>query len=103
MPFLEVKRPTGFIRVNTMGKVTISAFLIPKFFKNKTHVKVFHDKETRQIGIQPSIDGYKISNISGCFSIKCSILSRIIQGEFYPIWSKKHNMLVFSYEAKLGN
>jgi len=103
MPFQEVKRPTSFIRIKTEGKVTVSSSLIPKFFKNKTHVKIFHDKETQQIGIQPSNDGYKISHIGGCFSIKCSMLSRIIQGEFYPIWSKKHNMLVFSYETKLGN
>lgn len=103
MPFREVKQPTDFIRVKTEGKVTVSSSLIPKFFNGKNHVKIFHDKEKKLIGFQPSDTGYKVMDNNRRYSITCHFLSRIVQGEFYPSWSKKHDMLVFSYEAKMGN
>lgn len=104
MPFREVKRPSGFIRIKTCGKVTISSSLISKFFGDKTHVKIFHDDEKKLIGFQPSDSGYKVMNAFQVFRIKCSFLPRITQGEFYPIWSKKHKMLVLSYgKRKMEN
>jgi hypothetical protein len=101
MPFEEVKQPTGFIRIKAEGKITLSSSLIPKFFGSKIHVKIFHDLEKKLMGFQPSDTGYKIMRKDRCCSITCHSLSRVIQGEFYPKWSKKHRMLVFSYEGKI--
>jgi hypothetical protein len=103
MPLREIKQSTGFIRIKTEGKVTVSSSLIPKFFNGKRFVKIFHDEEKKLIGFEPSDTGYKLMFYNRHYSLTCHFLSRIVQGEFYPSWSKKHNMLVFSYEAKLGN
>lgn len=60
-------------------------------------VKVFYDKENRQIGLKPDEKGYKIFKSGGAYYIKCRPLARIVVGRFPPKWSNKHKMLVFSY------
>lgn len=102
MPFREIKQSNDFIRIKPNGTIIISSSLIPKFFK-ESHVKIFHDEISHQIGLQPSINGYKVTNNYGSYRVKCAMLSRITQGEFYPIWSDKHKMLVFSYEKKVDD
>lgn len=97
MPFREIKQPSDFIRIKSNGTITISSSLIPKFFK-ESHIKIFHDETIHKIGFQPSIDsGYKITENDGGYRIKCAILGKITQGEFYPVWNKKLKMMVFSY------
>lgn len=95
MPFKEIKQPSGFIRIKSDGKVIISMSLL-HFFKNKTHVKIFHDEDKKLIGLQPNDEGYKLQLVRYC-RITCHPLSRITQGEFYPKWNQTLKMLVFSY------
>lgn len=97
MPFKEIKQPKDFIRIKSYGEVTISISLSDKYFKGKK-VRIFYDEEEKKIGLQPDNEGYKIygmENRSRRFA--CHPLSKIITGEFYPKWSKKLKMLVFSY------
>lgn len=96
MPFVEIKPPTDFIRIKDGGCVTISISLYRKYFEGK-HIKVFHDEEAKKIGLKPDDDGYKISERKDHKRIKCISISRVVVGEFYPKWSSKHKMLVFSY------
>jgi len=63
-----------------------------KYFKDKK-IRIFHDKETRKVGLKPDIEGYKIHE----GGISCRPLARIVIGEYYPKWSKEHKMLIFSY------
>lgn len=97
MPFLEIKQPKDFVRIKPDGTVTISVSLVRRIPKNLTKIKIFHDVESKKIGLQPAEEGYKIGESSRCYRIKCVPLSRIATGEFYPKWSKEHKMLVFSY------
>lgn len=75
--------------------MVISSFYIEKYFKEKK-VKVFHDEENKEIGLQPSNEGYSIQSRSANY-IYCRPLARIVIGKFYPSWSEEHQMLVFSY------
>jgi len=97
MPFIEIKPPTNFIRIKKNGTLTISIPLYEKYFKGKK-VKIFHDTDNKRIGFQPMNDGYLIFGLSNhCARIHCAFISRIVTGEFYPKWSKKHKMLIITY------
>ncbi len=67
-----------------------------KYFKDKK-IRIFHDKETRKVGLKPDIEGYKIYEGNHSRRISCHPLARIVIGEYYPKWSKEHKMLIFSY------
>lgn len=96
MPFREIKPSSNFIRIKKDGSTTVSVALVNKYFKNKK-IRVFHDKESKKIGLQPSDEGYKIGNAGGSRRFYCSKLSKTVVGEFYPLWSEKHKMLIFEY------
>jgi len=96
MPFKEIKQPTNFIRIKSFGQTTVSISLYNKHFKDK-NVKIFHDKGKKIIGLQPSNKGYKIFGTVSLKRFACHALSRITTGEFYPEWSEKDKMLVFTY------
>ena len=61
--------------------------------------KVFHDEKNKLIGFKPDISGYKVSKHK-CYRIRCAFLPKIITGEFYPRWSEKEKMLIFSYKPQ---
>lgn len=96
MPFIELKSPSDFIRIKPSGTITVSVTLYRKFFNGKK-VRIFHDQENNKIGLQPSNEGYKINTQRRGSRFFCNRLSKITTGEFYPKWSEKHKMLVFSY------
>jgi len=101
MPFIEIKKQIkDFIRIKSSGSITISSSLI-NLFRDRDgtliSVKIFHDGETKKIGFKPDKEGYKINSNNNRFRIKCSPISKIVTGEFFPKWSEKHKMLVFSY------
>ena len=105
MPFLELKQPKDFIRVKKYGSATICHTLYDKYFKCKglvdKRVRIFIDGENKKIGFQPSNEGYKLSvNKSGNIRFRCTPLSKIITGEFYPVWSDEHKMLVADYNEE---
>jgi len=103
LPFREIKPILKFIRI-TSNHITISSFLIKKYFLNQDklfNVKIFIDEKNKLVGFKPtSEDGYKISSISRAFRVTCAELQRKLNGTFYPIWSPKHQMLIFSYKKK---
>ena len=100
MPFIELKQPSDFIRIKSDGTIRISKSLL-RHFKKFRCVKVFHDNEKKLVGLQPNNKGYKLTLSNGTYGIKCTPLSKIIQGEFYPQWSDEHQMLIFSYNRNL--
>lgn len=65
-----------------------------------TRIKVFCDEKKHIIGLKADDEGYKITDVTTYKSarIKCMPLARITTGEFYPKWSKKDKMLIFSYK-----
>lgn len=102
MPFKEIKQPEKFIRVHEK-EITISKSLFPLllkgvFSKELPRIKVFVDDENRLIGLQPALEGYKLSQHGGSFAINCIELKRKLEKkDYYPEWSKKHKMLIFSF------
>lgn len=102
MPFREIKPPKDFIRIYPYG-ITISTSLEKYLLKEGkicSRIKIFIDEKNHLVGFQPTNEdeGYKLSRNQRRLSIKCSELQRKLNGEFYPFWSQKHNMLIFSYK-----
>jgi len=70
--------------------------LVDRYFKDKK-VRIFHDNNSKEIGLKPDVEGYKITNSNHSLRLKCASLARVTTGEFHPKWSDKHQMLIFSY------
>ena len=99
MPFREIKPKKDFIRIHEKG-ITVSTSLIHFFMKGNEilRVRVFSDDESRLIGLQPSLEGYKLSLHGGGYTITCTSLSnKLEKKEYFPKWSKEHKMLTFSF------
>jgi len=104
LPFREIKPPKDFIRIHDYG-ITISTSLKKYLYKEGkicSRIKIFIDEENHLVGFQPTNkdEGYKLSRSERHLSIKCAELQRKLNGEFYPFWSQKHGMLIFSYKKK---
>lgn len=93
MPFREIERgkQVKSIRI-TETWIYISRDLYDEFFSGK-RVKVFIDSENGIIGLQPSEEGYKISQHKRFWSTELSdlTLGTLILKE----WSKEYGMLLF--------
>jgi hypothetical protein len=106
MPFKEIKPLKDFVRIHDKG-ITISTSLLHYFIDSKLdglnicklkRVKIYIDDENSIIGLQPSLEGYKLSSHGGGYIITCvSLSNKLEKKEYFPKWSKKHKMLIFSF------
>lgn len=60
-------------------------------------VRIFHDRREKLIGLKPDEEGYKITTNNSNFYIKCTPLTKIVTGAFYPKWDNVNKMLIFGY------
>lgn len=93
MPFRELERGKRIKSIRITESWTyISRDLYDEYFFGK-HVKVFIDEENGIIGLQPSEEGYKISQRKRFWSTELSDL--VIGTLSLKEWSEKHAMLLF--------
>lgn len=98
MVFKQVIQKKDFINVRK-GYITISKTLIPDKI---SRIKVFIDDETKQVGLQlidnDEQDTYKLIKAGGTLRITCAAVTSIVkEGYYYPKWSDKHKMFIFSF------
>jgi len=75
---------------------------VKKYFSDSSgkEVRIFHDRESKQVGFKPDNNGYKISMCSGTGTVKCAeVVKTIPWGEYHPVWSQKQKMLLFKYQS----
>ena len=99
MPFKEIKPLKDFIRIHDKG-ITISTSFLKYFERGDIlwRIKIFIDEEESLVGLQPSEEGYKLSQHGGGYSITCMELSKKLpNGLYFPKWDNKEKMLIFKY------
>ena len=77
--------------------MTISKKLIDDYL-DKGRISIFLDEIHKKIGLKSNPNGqYKISQGNHRWSVRCTEICNLVNGYFYPEWSKKYKMLIFSY------
>ena len=108
MVFKEIENNPEIVRFGKSGNITIPISLVKKHWTQKglLHVQVFHDEETKKIGLKPVKDKercYKLYSAGGAWRITVrAFVRKIGVGEYLPKWNNKLEMLIIEY-GKEGN